>query len=304
MHKIKSNDMAGTVQMSARNGKLRIGWSYTVKREEPKPHVVVGVDTGITDALHTSDGKVYGSMSNVIDFYQNTVEPAFGELSSLRNKKRAISHYLRRHDLPEDVRRSLIQKMDRLEQMIRTMDAPYRKNRQCHAMLKHEISSAVKRYVNDTDIDTVTVLEKLDIKEFNKSRKVNGKLSTFARGELQKELIAALNWKGRAFAEIMPEFTSQLCPVCSNVDKESRNGKTFKCTCCGHTDDADHNAAVNIRDRYSDAEIAKIMSENPYNHKQCAEAIKICYAKRHKAYIENAKQHPSGDAAPEAAKAA
>jgi hypothetical protein len=69
-------------------------------------------------------------MKEVIDYYHREVEPAFAQLSRLRNKKRSISYYVRHHkNLPLDVRRSLIQKMDRLEHMIRTADAPYRKKR-------------------------------------------------------------------------------------------------------------------------------------------------------------------------------
>ena len=69
-------------------------------------------------------------MKEVIDYYHRAVEPAFAQLSRLRNKKRSISHYVRHHkNLPLDVRRFLIQKMDRLEHMIRTADAPYRKKR-------------------------------------------------------------------------------------------------------------------------------------------------------------------------------
>ena len=289
LHKIKSNDMAGSVFMSVRGGKLRIGWPYSVKREEPNTETVIGVDTGISDTLYTSDGRAYGSLKGALEFYQDTVEPAFGELSSLRNKKRAISHYLRRHNLPEGVRRSLIRKMDRLERMVQTMDAPYRKDRNCKGMLGHGIASAVREYVSDTSAGTLTVLEKLDIKEFNKSRKANGMLSTFARGQLQKKLIGALNWKGLDFVEVLPEYTSQLCPVCSNVDKASRNGKLFKCTSCGHVDDADHNAAINIRDRHSDPEIAKIIAANPYSHEARKKALIDCYKARHDKYLETIK---------------
>ena len=88
---------------------------------------MIGVDIGITDALYTSDDRQIGSMKEALNFYHDTVEPAFAELSGLRNKIRSISFYLRTHDLPDDVRRSLIEKMDRLSTMMQTMDAPYRK---------------------------------------------------------------------------------------------------------------------------------------------------------------------------------
>lgn len=104
------------------------------------------------------------------------------------NKKRSISHYLRHHDLPEDVRHSLIEKMDRLEKMIQTADAPYRKKKHYYAMLDTEIRSAVDAYIGSIDADTLTVLEKLDIKEFNKSRRTNAMFSNFARGRLQQKL--------------------------------------------------------------------------------------------------------------------
>ena len=130
-NKIKSHKMAGTVMASIdENGILQVGWSYESKMKQPKTSNVVGVDVGISDTLHTSEDKAIGSMKPVIAFYHDTVEKSFASLSDMRNKKRSISHYLRRHKaLPEDVRRSLIKKMDRLDQMIQKADAPYRKKR-------------------------------------------------------------------------------------------------------------------------------------------------------------------------------
>ena len=168
--------------------------------KQPKTSNVVGIDVGISDTLHTSEDKAIGSMKPVIDFYHDTVEKSFASLSDMRNKKRSISHYMRRHkDLPEDVRRSLIKKMDRLDQMIQKADAPYRKKRCYYETLDHEIKSSIDRYIESISHDTLTVLEKLDIREFNKSRKSNGMMSTFARGKLQKKLMETLNWYGYDF---------------------------------------------------------------------------------------------------------
>ena len=45
-------------------------------------------------------------------------------------------------------------------------------------------------------------------------------------------------------------YTSQTCNVCGYIDKLNRpNQHTFKCKNCGHVDNADFNAAKNIRDR-------------------------------------------------------
>ena len=284
LHKIHSHRMAGTVLLYMKGQKARIGWSYDTRMETPEEISFTGVDTGILDAFSVSDGRAIGSMTEVLGYYHDEVEPAFAVLSDLRNKKASIKHYLHSHDLPEDVGRSLIHKMDRLDQMMQSMEAPYRKKRRYYGLLEEEISKDVRTYISGLEKGTVTVLEKLDIKEFRKSRKLNGKLSTFARGKLQQKLMEGLNEKGYTFLEVEPDYTSQLCPVCSSLDPDNRDGKTFLCTCCGHRDDADHNASVNIRDRASDKEVLDICMEHRYNRKSMQEHLKIVYASRHEKY--------------------
>ena len=262
LHKIQTNRMAATVTVKLEGTRVRIGWSYAKSFRKPDTAVCMGVDTGIKDSFFLSDGRSIGSMKDVIDYYHREVEPAFAQLSSLRNKKRSISYYVRHHkNLPADVRRSLIQKMDNLEHMIRTADAPYRKKRAYYNMLNHEIKQDVKAYMSCITHDTLTVLELLDIKEFEKSHKLNGDLSTFARGKLQQKLMSELNWYGYDYVEVPPDFTSQTCPICSYRNAENRstvNSKLFRCGCCGYEDDADHVGAVNIRNRAADKELLKL----------------------------------------------
>lgn len=286
LHKIESYDMAKSVYVSNKNGVLRVAWSYTKKMEQPKTSHVVGVDVGITDALCTSDNKHIGTMKEVIDFYHKEVEPAFAELSNLRNKKRTIRHYLQHHDLPEHVRRSLIQKMDRLEHMIQVAEAPYRKKRHYYNDLDHEIHHAIQEYIASIDKNTLTVLEQLDIKEFDKSRKQNAMFSMFARGKLQKKLMETLNWKGYDFVEVVPDYTSQVCPICGHLDSENRNGKDFTCKHCGYHDDADHVGALNIKSRATDEEILELCKQYKYTKWNLQKELKALLMKRHEEYKE------------------
>lgn len=53
-----------------------------------------------------------------------------------------------------------------------------------------------------------------------------------------------------SFRTVSPYYTSQTCPNCNHVDRENRNGIEFKCQSCGHTDNADINAALNIMNRF------------------------------------------------------
>ncbi len=173
--------------------------------------------------------------------------------------------------------------------MIQTAWESQHKLRSYHHQLEAVISKTVREYISNIDKTTLTVLELLDIREFNKSKKANGMLSMFARGSLQQTLMAKLNWYGYDFLEVDPAYTSQLCPICSNVDRKNRDGKVFHCTCCGHKADADYNAACNIRDRASDKEILTICSENQYNQETRHAALKALYKERNREYL---KAHP------------
>lgn len=54
---------------------------------------------------------------------------------------------------------------------------------------------------------------------------------------------------GTRFERVDPKYTSQTCSRCGTVDAESRKDERFRCVHCGFTDDADHNAAVNVLSR-------------------------------------------------------
>ena len=48
------------------------------------------------------------------------------------------------------------------------------------------------------------------------------------------------------------QYTSQQCPICGCIDKENRlTQESFVCTNCGHADNADHNASINIKNRFT-----------------------------------------------------
>ena len=62
-------------------------------------------------------------------------------------------------------------------------------------------------------------------------------------GRLERNLA----YKAGALLKVDPAYTSQTCAVCQHVDRENRQTQAvFQCTACGHTANADHNAAINI----------------------------------------------------------
>ena len=68
------------------------------------------------------------------------------------------------------------------------------------------------------------------------------------RGRLER----MLDYKAGQVVRVAPAYTSQTCAVCGHVDEANRRTRThFHCThaACGHTANADRNAALNILER-------------------------------------------------------
>ena len=73
-------------------------------------------------------------------------------------------------------------------------------------------------------------------------------------------------------------YTSQTCNVCGYIDKLNRpNQHTFKCKNCGHTDNADFNAAKNIRDRITNPTLRTLLHEKQDGKQYTFEPKKIKY---------------------------
>ena len=55
-----------------------------------------------------------------------------------------------------------------------------------------------------------------------------------------------------AVSTVHSNYTSKMCPICGCIDDGNRlTQEDFRCVECGHEDNADHNAAVNIKHRVS-----------------------------------------------------
>ncbi|MDO5786038.1 MAG: zinc ribbon domain-containing protein, partial [Eubacteriales bacterium] len=289
IRRLKQYGCCHSAEFSMReDGQIRVSIAFKKKLKQPKTATYNGVDVGIVDALHSEHHGAIGSMSSTIMFYKNTVEPSFGELSKIRNKKQKIKRFLRKHkNLPDDVRNRLRKKIDRLETMLRRTKKAYRQNRHYYNMLGHEIKAAVDGYIDklNEDKSIVTVLELFDVKEFYKSHKENGIYSMNARGQLTQKLMEQLNWHGFSFIEVESAYTSQACPVCFCIDPENRKRKTFLCTCCGHKDDADHNATINISMRAEDDEVLAVCEKHKYSKRDRHKSIKSIFEKRNAAWL-------------------
>ena len=66
-------------------------------------------------------------------------------------------------------------------------------------------------------------------------------------GEFRRQLEYKLAWSGGILVAVDPRNTSRACPVCGHIAPDNRPTQAeFRCVACGHEDDADINAAINI----------------------------------------------------------
>lgn len=77
---------------------------------------------------------------------------------------------------------------------------------------------------------------------------------------------------GREVKVVDPRNTSRTCAECGTVDAASRRAERFACVACGHTDDADINAARNILAR-AERSGANGGSNQPLSEKRVARHV-------------------------------
>jgi putative transposase len=91
------------------------------------------------------------------------------------------------------------------------------------------------------------VLERLDFRNPDLSRRLNAILRNCGRSIIQAKLADLEDRFGITSTEVNPAYSSQTCNACGYVDKRNRPSQgTFRCLWCGHTKHADLNAAPNI----------------------------------------------------------
>lgn len=114
----------------------------------------------------------------------------------------------------------------------------------------------------------VIVLEDLRMPQVSKKNKVGKgvkrRLSQWARGILTTWIDANAKKHGILVDRVNPAHTSTQCSHCGLAGNRKRH--SFSCPSCGHSDHADVNAAVNIRNRYTvlrDGGMQSIIPEAP-----------------------------------------
>ena len=84
----------------------------------------------------------------------------------------------------------------------------------------------------------------------NEGINYNRKVKFLGLSSLKQEVEHIARKYDIAVSTVQSSYTSKMCPICGCIEDENRpNQETFECVECGHKDNADFNAAKNIRNR-------------------------------------------------------
>ena len=84
----------------------------------------------------------------------------------------------------------------------------------------------------------------------NEGINYNRKVKFLGLSSLKQEVEHIARKYDIAVSTVQASYTSKMCPVCGCIEDENRSSQeTFECVKCGHKDNADFNAAKNIRNR-------------------------------------------------------
>ena len=231
----KSREIEGTVKniTVSRRGKHWYA-SLQAEAEIPEPRHAstseVGIDMGIRAFAALSDGAI--------------VEP----LNSFRAMEKKLAR----------AQRSLARKVK--------FSANWRKQKARIAALHERIADARGDFLHKLSTDVcknhaLVVIEDLRVSHMSRSAKgtieapgrnvrakagLNKSILDQGWGEFRRQLEYKALWTGGVLVAVPPQYTSQTCPECGLVDAGNRRKTKFKCLGCGHTADADVNAAINI----------------------------------------------------------
>ena len=218
-------------------------WYATVAYEVPTARLKppawdgeLGVDRNVRQATD-SDGEVYA-------------QPDTDKLDA--NIKRKQRQAAKARERSRKSGQLLSNRARRVNGQLRKL---HRKQRRRRANAAHQHSRKL------ADTAEAVVLEDLDTQAMTRSAKGTVEqpgTNVKAKSGLNREILASgwgrlernLDYKAGLVVKVDPAYTSQTCAECGHVNKENRKTQaTFQCTACGHTANADRNAAVNILDR-------------------------------------------------------
>ena len=218
---------------------------------------ILGVDTNVkSNFFYCSNGKIFKVRKKLIECIVNTDK----KLKKARNNKFKKEELEIKNDNNLN-RKEKANKLNELQKK-RVFNKKERytalRNKRRKKALQDYMTSQLCKYAKSKGYDQIVIedLQFVFSKCYivNKTFEVNyNDLFNILHLRKLKQTIPRIANRPKYFLSVSitpASYTSQTCNICGYIDRNNRpNQHTFKCKNCGHTDNADFNAAKNIRDR-------------------------------------------------------
>jgi len=211
-------------------GKIEITVVYEEEINYPEsyPKDILGIDIGLKRLITDSNGEFIKQNVNIIKKVNNIVNK--------QSNRQTLEEHLKVKYNNNDFR---LKDKRYLRQQTKVSDYVKNNNR-------YKIKQYLKSH---TDYHIIMEDIKLrDSKTYDK--KTNYLLRRLHIQHLKQDIFGYAKKLGIGVTLINPAFTSQQCPICGHISKDNRKTQeTFCCVKCGHENNADVNASINIKNR-------------------------------------------------------
>ena len=192
----------------------------------------IGIDAGIKCFAALSDG----TMIEGVNSFRKHEEILAREQRKLSRKKRGSNNWKKQK-----------RRISGLHHTIAHVRSDY-----LHKLSTEISENQAKVYVEELQIRNMSASARGTIEKPGSNIKAKSGLnkSILDQGwfEFRRQLDYKLYWRGGMLTEVNPRHTSQRCSCCGYTAKENRVSQAiFRCQACGYEENADINAAKNIR---------------------------------------------------------
>lgn len=230
---------SGQIVYNERKKKWQIAIAYTFKQEvkEANPDLIMGIDLGICKVATMSIYNKYTEEYQPLSFKERCIDGAEliahrQRLESRRKATNIASKWASNNNVGKGYRARM--------ELSNSIGDKYKRFRDTY---NHKVS----RYIVDLAVKhKVSLIQMEDLSGFSDHQK-ESLLKNWSYYDLQQKVKYKAEEKGIKAHFINPEYTSQRCSKCENIDGNNRlTQKEFICTVCKHKENADINASKNI----------------------------------------------------------
>lgn len=282
-----SLQMTNIIQIDEFKKEIIIKFTVKVKKslQPDSMNKILGVDTNVkNNFFYCSNGKIFKARKKLIQCIVDTDK----KLKEAKNNKFKKEELEIKNDLSLS-RKEKAEKLNELKKK-RVFNKKERyialRNNRRKKALQDYMTSQLCKYAKSKGYDQI-VIEDLQFvlsKNYvvNKTFEVNyNDLFSILHLRELKQTIPRIANRPKYFLSVSitpASYTSQTCNVCGYIDKLNRpNQHTFKCKNCGHTDNADFNAAKNIRDRIVNPVLRTLLHDKQKGKQYTFESKRIKY---------------------------